>query len=290
MNMKTAKTASVLKALGILAAILVHLPAARATGIDLPMIEVGGGLQNEASETVNILLRVSVDNLTVHSRPDNRPNLVIARIKGNAVLSQGAFNGSADSMASRLPYADIEFVPLTMRLGEGIGGQQLRILPSNFGTNIQLNQKAVVRVMAIGVGRDYLGPSGIDDRILVYAKFAADALGYKMARHVTDSVHFEGADLFALQGEVGAVMLAGPFKIRVAFGAGVDVSIGDNVGATGDADGWSLRSDVSAYNEISVDISKFFRFFVRNAYYSVVDSRAKTPRGYALTVGATFIF
>lgn len=245
--------------------------------LDPPMIEIGSGA-DVTTQGVDVLLRVNIDNLTVH-RAGGRVTWVLARIKGNLSMDTG-------SDGRRIPYSDIEFVPVTFRTGAGLSGVGVRVLPTRLGTNVRLDQDLVVRVAVAGVETAHLGPSGVSERILVYAKVAADALGFKLANHAHDALRFRGLGIGAVNAEVGAILAApSGFKVRVAFGASADISVGDGPGQ-----GWSVRSDMAAYNEVSVDLWRFLRLFVRNGVNAVTGTGFDDRAEYQLMAGATFIF
>jgi hypothetical protein len=268
----------------VLAAATAASTPAFATDFDPPMIEIGGGVEAHASGPINVLLRVSVEGVTV-TDPGHYA-LVIAKMRGDLAL-----HSLPTGEGNRIPYLDIEFVPASLRLPGGLSGGELRILPTHVGTNIHLNQDVNLRVDVAGVEMGYLGPSGINERTLLYAKLAADALGYKMASRLSDAgadnATFRGFDVGALNGEAGLVFAPGnaSFKVRVAFGANADLNVGGNVGH-----GFALESDLGAYSEVSLDIKKFMSLFVRNSYRTEINSGFDTQSEYQLLLGAIFIF
>jgi hypothetical protein len=248
--------------------------------VDRPMIEIGSGMEAHPGAPVNVLLRVSIEGVTI-SNPRSKlySSLVLARINGNFALS-------AQADGRRLPFMDIEFIPVDVRTGDGLSGLGFRALPTRLGTNVRMNQGLTVRVDIAGVETSYLGPSGISENMLVFAKVAADAMGYKMATHISDSYDFHGVNIAALSGEAGiAYALGMGLKVRIAFGGTADLSVGGNVGM-----GFALMSDLSAYNEISLDIKKFMRLFIRNGVSTRMNGGLADTTEYPLLLGATFIF
>jgi hypothetical protein len=245
-----------------------------------PMIEVGGGMDVHPGQTVSVLLRVSIEGVTIGTpRGKTFSSMVLARMKGDLALS-------AQSDGRPVSFMDIEFVPWSGRTGDGLSGVEYRALPMRFGTNIRMNQDTTIRVDLAGAETSFLGPSGFSDKALIFAKIAADALGYKVATHLTDTNDFHGVNVAAVNGEVGLVYALGTnFKARVVFGGTADLNIGGNVGT-----GFALESDLGAYNEISLDIKKFMRLFIRNGLNSRINGGVDTDTEYQLMMGATFIF
>ena len=239
-----------------------------------PMITFGSGVET-TTEQVNVLLQLNFDNLTLE-HPGSSTIYVLARLRANV-----AINPSSDGPT--VPYSDIEFIPVVARTGVGVGGRGLRILP----TRININPDLTVRVDVAGLETAYLGHTGFSERAMIYAKVAADALGVKMANFAYDAVHFRGVNIAALNAEAGLIFAAsGGVKVRVAFNVSADVSVGNNEGGYG----WSIRSDMIAYNEISVDLTRFFRLFVRNGVNVGLNSGFDPVADYQFMGGGTFIF
>ncbi|MGK5085816.1 hypothetical protein WDW37_21210 [Bdellovibrionota bacterium FG-1] len=277
--------------LALLGLLLVSLAPifGHAADVTPPMIEVGAGIEADPYDPVEVALRVNVEGMGLR-HVAGIPALVFARLRGDLAVA-------TDANGRRITYADVEFVPAVFRTGEGVSAREIRVLPTHVGTDIHLNQDLVIRVDAIGVGTRYLGPSHISERALIYAKVAADALGYRMATHLSDHAHFYGVNLVALNAELGLVIATGPFKVRITFGGAADLNLGGNVGQS-----FAIESDIKAYNEVSFDVAKFFRIFIRNSlnaafHSSPFGTSEADPQGdngteydYQFMAGATFIF
>jgi hypothetical protein len=265
-------------ALGLTATTLLPATSTARAEVERPMIEVGAGVESQALETFRVLLRVGIDGFTFHR--EGHSTFVIATVHGNFA--------TMESEGRKIPYMDLEFVPVTMRTGDGLRGGSYRFLPGRYGTNIRLNEDATVRVDVVGIEKGVQGASPFGPKALLFAKVAADAVGYKMAAHLTgEQGTFHGANLAGVSAEAGlAIIASNTFKVRLALGGTADLSVGSN---TGDP-GLALYSDFSAYAEVSLDIKRFFRLFVRNGLNGVTGAGFDTITEYQLMMGAQIIF
>jgi hypothetical protein len=257
---------------------LVSLPAAQAN-VTRPTIEVGGGLESApAGDSLDVLLRLNLDGVGVHA---NGMHFVIAHIRGDLGVSP-------TDAAQRIPYMKIDFEPVALAMGDGFNGSTIGVLPVEVGINVRLDESLMVRVDLVRYEKDYIGPSHLSDRALLYAKLAADALGYKMANHVSGIGGFHGGNVATLQAEIGMMLAAGHhIKARIALGGNADLNLGGNAGG-----GFAVESDMQAYAEVSLDVTRFLRFFVRNGVGAVVNSGDGIPNcaEYQLLAGAMFIY
>jgi hypothetical protein len=247
--------------------------------VERPMIEVGAGVESQSLETFRVLLRVGLDGFTFHK--EGHSTLVIATVRGDFATVE-TDNGR------QVPYMDLEFVPLSLRAGDGLKGGSYRFLPAQFGTNVHLNEDATLRVDVVGIEKGYQGPSPFGAKALLYAKFAADALGYKLAARVTSDLGtFHGVSVAAARLEGGITVVANEaIKLRIAFGARADVAAGMNSGPGK----FGLQSDFGIYNEITLEIKRLFRFFVRNGLNGTAGAGFDTMTEYQLMAGAQVLF
>lgn len=260
-----------------LAAILVATTAARA---DRPVITWGGGaITTPASHPVSsmsVLLRVGVDGV---KQDLFGLHCTLAQIQGDLAVDP---RSAADQ---RLPYLDIKFTAAACPLGDGVSGGKLKALPVAAGSNMRLDQKLRLRVDAIGYEKNYMRPTQFSEDVVVFAKLAADAIGYKLVSHLSELGGFHGFNLGAVNVEVGAILATKRITARIVFGGSADVSFGGNIGS-----GFALQSDLEAYCEFTADINRYLRFFIRNSLLKSINSGSDDPSQYQLLVGAVFIY
>jgi hypothetical protein len=260
-----------------LAAVLIATTAARA---ERPVITIGGGgITTPASSPVSnmsVLLRVGVDGV---KRDLFGLHCTLAQIQGDLAVDP---RSAADR---RLPYLDIKFTAIDCPLGDGVSGGKFKVLPVNVGSSMRLDQNLRLRIDAIGYEKNYMQPIQFRDDTVIFAKLAADAIGYKMVSHLSEIGSFHGFNLGSVNVEVGAILATDHVTVRIVFGGNADVSFGGNIGG-----GFAIQSDLEAYSEITADVSRYLRFFIRNSLLKSYNSGSDDPAEYQLLTGAMFIF
>ncbi len=254
-----------------------------------PMIEVGGG--TEASLTsggMNVLLRVGFG--LRHTPESGEPGdvlgpeqLIWAHVNGDFAISPTGEGGG-------LPFMDINFIPVHNQLsvisenGNSVMGD-LQLLPINVGRDIRLDEAVTVQVAVVGVKFGIVRVQ--NEHVALFAQMAANALGYKMASHVSGLGTFHGVHLLDLGAEGGvAFTINDNFMIRLVVGASADIALGGNVGG-----GFSAYSDMRAYAAIRVDIAQFIQLFAQVSMGGAWDSGNSSFNGYPqFMAGITFIF
>jgi hypothetical protein len=248
---------------------------------DVPQITITAGGMTEpldgVASTLNLMFRVSADGV---ERDIQGHRCVIAQV-------QGDFAVDARSAAEhRLPYLDVRFTGAECPNGAGLRATKYRALPIAIGRNLRLDERLNLRVDAVGVEKDYLGAAFGSDRVMLFAKLAADAIGYKLVSRLSGPGGFQGVDVAAVNAEIGSVLMARDIPVRIVFGGSADVSAGGESQA-----GFAVRADIEAYSEVSADVTRYLRLFVRAGWDKAIESGQDVdPSDFRLLAGATFIF
>jgi hypothetical protein len=255
-----------------------------------PMVEIVAGTESALTQGgMNVLIRVGVG---VSQSPEDTDagdmlgpeQLVWAHLRGDFSIDPSA------SGANALPYLDMSFIPVHNQLsvirenGDAVMGD-LQLLPTRVTRDIRLDRSVGVKVSVVGIQLGTVRAQS--EHVSLYAQLAADAIGYKMAAHVSSLGTFHGFHLAGLGAEAGAAFLVNEnFTVRVALGGNADVNFGGNVGS-----GFAVQSDMDAYLAVKADIAKFIQVFVRAGLNAMCDSGESgcqwSPQFMA---GATFIF
>ncbi|AKJ01023.1 hypothetical protein ATI61_112281 [Archangium gephyra] len=230
-----------------------------------PVFELGaGGLQNDGSAW-NALLRtrfmvretvVPEDTWDAVRTPEY---LLWASLDGHLAL------GSSPAGVT-VPYADLRFTPVQRRfeLNNAATGEELAIgvvlLPTRLTRLLALDRSFGVEASVIGV-RGRLGRHfGERRRVGVFGSLALDSPGYKAALHPSDRHAFQGVLATTLAVETGAELLLGTqLRLGLVLGGRVGPGFGWDAGGGG----FSAPSDLGAYAEAQVDVTRFSRLFVR---------------------------
>jgi hypothetical protein len=241
-----------------------------------PMIDIGSGTETASRGAgVNVLLSAGFG----YRIDGAHMNLVLARIKTDVAVS-------TLEDGSRVPALDIEFVPAA--LGVRIIG--LRAFPTRITRDVRIDQEAAVRVNVVGFWYDSLPDGRVDptrdeNDLIPFVRVAVDALGYKMASHVSALSAFHGVSIGAIAAEGGiATRLSDAFTVRVSVGGSADVALGGSAG-------FSLQSDLNAYTQVAADIRELVTLFVRGGARTSADTGTEFGQtSFQLLAGATFHF
>ena len=255
-----------------------------------PMVEIGAGTESALTQGgMNVLIRVGVG---VSQSPEDTDagdmlgpeQLVWAHLRGDFSVDPSATGAAA------LPYLDMTFIPVHNQLsvirenGDAVMGD-LQLLPTRVTRDIRLDRSIGVRVSVVGIQLGTVRTQS--EHTALYAQVAADAIGYKMAAHVSSLGTFHGMHIAGLGAEAGAAFLVNEnFTVRLALGGNADLNLGGNT------NGFSVQSDMDAYLAVKADIAKFIQIFARAGINAMCESG--NGRGCEWSpqfmVGATFIF
>jgi hypothetical protein len=250
------------------------------------MIEVGVAEQTAWLSGTNVLLRASVGiRKSMPMKPPSddgevsQEQLVIAHITGSVATLPS-------SDGSKLPYVDIEFVPVTDVRGQlQADGKALNLelsaLPVALKRDINLDEfevKVAVAKAQLGIVRPQSA------HVALFAQVAADALGYAMMSHIKNAglSTFQGMHVVSLDAAAG-----------VAFTISDNFSIRAELGAKADLNWWDTRfqSDQKAYLEIRADLYKFMQIFLQASMVGNWDSGNNFYQGGPeLMAGITFLW
>jgi hypothetical protein len=285
-NTPFAATLGFITALGIAGgAVLADGPRTR------PMIEIGAGSESAITQGgMNVLIRVGVG---VSQSPEDTDagdmlgpeQLVWAHLRGNFSIDPSATGLDA------LPYLDMSFIPVHNQLsvirenGDAVMGD-LQLLPTQITRDIRLDRSIGVKVSVVGIQLGTVRTQS--EHVSLFAQVAADAIGYKMAAHVSSLGTFHGFHLAGLGAEAGAAFLVNEnFTVRLALGGNADVNFGGNING-----GFAVQSDMDAYLAVKADIAKFIQVFVRAGINAFCNSGHASGCNWSpqVMLGATFIF
>ncbi|HYO57973.1 hypothetical protein [Archangium sp.] len=241
-----------------------------------PRIEAGGGgFQGIGSDwkallRVGFVLRETVVPEDAWDAVRTPEYLLWASLDGHLALSLDppgdlAFPGEVFRHIA-LPYAHLRFTPVERRfeMNNSATGDELAagmaLLPARLTRFIALDRKLGVEASVAGV-RGRLGTRlGKQQRVGVFVSVALDALGYKTAFHLSDAGAFHGVHVATLAAETGAELLLGEqLRLGLVLGGSAGLGLGWDRGG----DGFSAPSDLGAYAEAQVDVTRFSRLFVR---------------------------
>jgi hypothetical protein len=258
-----------------------------------PLFEAGvGGLQ-AAGPGWNALLRtrfmlretvVPEDTWDAVRTPEY---LLWASLDGHLALGSGP-------AGITLPYADLRFTPLHRRfeMNNAATREELAIgvvlLPARFTRFLALDRSFGVETSVAGV-RGRLGRRfGERQRAGIFASLALDAAGYKSALHRSDGESFRGVHAATLAVESGAELRLGTqLRLGLVLGASAGLGLGWDRGGGG----FSAPSDLGAYAEAQVDVTRFSRLFVRGQFEALHEpGRERTLSAPLLLGGAAFTF
>ncbi|WP_375771190.1 hypothetical protein NR798_09905 [Archangium gephyra] len=258
-----------------------------------PRLEAGGGGFQNGGTGWNALLRLRFllhetvgpeDTWDAVRTPEY---LLWASLDGHLALGSGPAGVT-------LPYADLRFTPVQRRfeLNNAATGEELAVgvvlLPARLTRFLALDRSLGVEASLAGV-RGRLGRRfGERQRVGVFASLALDAAGYKSALHPSDGEAFRGVHAATLAVETGAELLLGTqLRLGLVLGGSAGLGLGWDRGG----DGFSAPSDLGAYAEAQVDVTRFSRLFVRGQLDAFREpARDRTLSTPALLGGATFRF
>ncbi|HZI07377.1 MAG TPA: hypothetical protein VEZ71_25385 [Archangium sp.] len=258
-----------------------------------PLLEAGGGGFQNAGTDWNALLRTRfVLRETVGPEDEwdavRTPEYLLwASLDGHLALSSGPAGVA-------LPYADLRFTPVQRRfeLNNAATGEELAIgvalFPAHFTRFLALDRSLGVEASLAGL-RGRLGRRfGGQQQVGVFASLALDGVGYKSVLHPSDGEAFRGVHAATLAVESGAeVRLGTQLRLGLVLGGSAGLGLGWDRGGGG----FSAPSDLGAYAEAQVDVTRFSRLFVRgqlDAFHEPGRDRLlSTP---ALLGGAAFRF
>ncbi|HEX5747110.1 MAG TPA: hypothetical protein VFZ09_12780 [Archangium sp.] len=230
-----------------------------------PVFELGGGGFRNVGSAWNALLRtrfllhetvVPEDTWDAVRTPEY---LLWASLDGHLALGSGPAGVT-------IPYADLRFTPVQRRfeLNNAATGEELAVgvvlLPMRFTRFLALDRSFGAESSVIGV-RGRLGRRfGERQRAGVFAALALNSPGYKAALHPSDGHAFQGVHATTLAVETGAELRLGTqLRLGLVLGGSAGLGLGWDLGG----DGFSAPSDLGAYAEAQVDVTRFSRFFVR---------------------------
>jgi hypothetical protein len=244
-----------------------------------PMIEIGGGGAAGLADGGGFLVRVGF-SVAGDSGSDGINALYLARLKGDVVATPDG----------TLPYLDLEFVPIALgaaadtdrALQTEIG--TIRLLPTRVTRDVRLNESYVVRVDVLGLSLDM--PISMPGKVELFARVAADALGYKVVSHVNQTGTFHGLNVLDAELGVGARFNAtDKLSVRILVGGAADVNLG------GSGNGVAFQSDMKAFARLSADVSELVRFFVEGSLRGTVETGGPGFLSHSqLLAGAVFFF
>ena len=256
-----------------------------------PLFELGGGGFQNGGSAWNALLRtrfilhetvVPEDTWDAVRTPEY---LRWASLDGHLALGSGPAGVT-------VPYADLRFTPVQRRfeLNNAATGEALAIgvvlLPMRLTRFLALDRSFGIEASVIGV-RGRLGRHfGERQQVGVFGAVALDSPGYKAALHPSDRLAFQGVQATTLAVEAGAELLLGTqLRLGLLLGGSAGLGLGRDRGGGG----FSAPSDLGAHAEAQVDVTRFFRLFVRGqleAFHEPGRNRLlSTP---VLLGGATF--
>ncbi|MCY1075028.1 hypothetical protein [Archangium lansingense] len=258
-----------------------------------PQLEAGGGGFQSAGSDWNALLRmrfvlhetvVPEDAWDAVRTPEY---LLWASLDGHLALGRGPAELT-------LPYADLRFTPVQQRfeLNNVATGDELAVgvvlLPARLTRFTTLDRSFGVEASLAGV-RGRLGKRfGERQRAGVFASLALDAVGYKAALHLSDGHAFQGVHAATLAVETGAELLLGEqLRLGLVLCGGAGLSLGWDPGGGG----FTAPSDLGAYAEAQVDVTRFSRLFVRGQLDALHEpGRDRTLSTPTVLGGAAFRF
>jgi hypothetical protein len=255
-----------------------------------PMIEIGGGTEAAWNQGFNVLLRVGFG---LRQRPADRregevhgpQQLIWAHINGDFAFSPEGDGGG-------LPYMDVRIIPYHNSISVVSDPElsvmgELKLLPTQLGRDIRLDQDFTLRVSVVGV--EFGAVNMRSEKVALVAQVAADVVGLRLATHVSELGRFLGASIANIGAE-GGVAFPGLFPsedsiLRIVLGGTADIALGGNRG-----DGFALQSDMRAYLAIKADINNFIQVFLRGGINAACNTGQQCWSSPELMAGATVLF
>lgn len=258
-----------------------------------PVLEAGGGGFRSAGSAWTALLRTRFVLLETVGPEDawdavRTPEYLLwASLDGHLALSR-------DPAGVSVPYADLRFTPVQRRfeMNNADTGEALAVgvalLPARLSRFLALDRSFGVEATLAGV-RGRLGRRlGERQQVGLFMSLAVDALGYKAALHPSDGHAFQGVHVGTVAAETGAELLLGrQLRLGLVLGASAGLGLGWDSGGMG----FSAASDLGAYTEAQVDVTRFSRLFVRGQLDAFREpGRDRTLSAPTLLGGAAFRF
>src|SRR5690606_38860749 len=105
-----------------------------------------------------------------------------------------------------------------------------------------------------------------DRGLQTYLKLAADAVGFKMLATGVERGLFIGGRLAVASAELGQLLHFSPgYTLRFAVGGSADLALGAHLSSHQNPGGFAAQSEPEAYAEISLDLARSVRLFVRGS-------------------------
>jgi len=188
------------------------------------------------------------------------------------------------------PYVDVKFSPIMdekkwINPDTGVNKNRLtRWTPVNVVRNFNLDQELVVKASVIGVtlGVD----QDISEKVIVFAQLAADAVGAKYAKYLSESSSFKGVHLGKLNAEAGfTYAFDTDFTVRFSVGGEADMNWNASF-AKG-----RYQADMQAFATLKADVWRFISVFARASWGAMWDSgNDKFVHGPQALVGLNIVF
>lgn len=256
-----------------------------------PLFELGGGGFRSTGTEGNGLLRVRFQ-----LRETVVPEDTWDAVRTPEYLLWASFDGhfapGFGPAGVSLPYADLRFTPVQRRfeLNDGATHEELAIglvlFPARLTRFLALDRSLGVETSLAGVfgrlGRRF----GKRQQAGAFASLALHGAGYKSALHPSDGEAFRGVHAATLAVETGAELRLGtPLRLGLVLGASAGLGLGWDRGGSG----FSAPSDLGAYAEAQVDVTRFSRLFVRGQLDALHEpGRDRTLSAPLLLGGAAF--
>ncbi len=258
-----------------------------------PTGEFGGGGRQGAGSDWEVLLRVRFvlrETVVPEDAWDavRTPEYLLWASLDGTLAAGGLFHEAT------LPHADLRFTPMERRfeLNDASTGDTLAVgvafAPVRLTRFLELDRKLGVEASVAGV-RGRLGTRlGERQRVGVFASLALEALGYKAALPLSDVGTFQGVHVTSLSLEAGAELWLGE-RLRLGIVSGGSAGVG--LGWSHDRSGLSSLSDLRAYAEGQVDVTRFFRLFARGQLDALLESGSdRTRSAPTVLAGAAVLF
>ncbi|PTL83644.1 hypothetical protein [Vitiosangium sp. GDMCC 1.1324] len=238
--------------------------------------ELGVGGFNSAGSTWNVLLRtrfvlretvVPEDAWDAVRTPEY---LLWGALEGTLAVNPGPLGGQAAPgkvfNRTALPFANIHVTPVERRfeLNNAATGDTLAVgvalAPVRLTRDTRLDRSLGVEVSAASARARQGMSLGERQHVRLFAAVVLEGPGYKAALHLSDVGAFHGVHLATLAAEGGAELLLGEqLRLGLILGGRAELSLGWSRGGGG----FSAPSDLEAYAEAQVDVTRFLRLFAR---------------------------
>jgi hypothetical protein len=214
--------------------------------------------------------------------------LLWASLDGRLAVGPGPVGGMArpDALSGQasLPYADLRFTPVERRfeLNNAETGDTLAVGvalgPMRFTRFTRMDRRLGLELSLAGAQVRKGTRFGEHRRLGVFASAALDAVGYKAAFHLSSLDTFHGVHAASVLAETGAELRLGEqLRLGLVLGGSAGLSLGWSRG-----DGFSAPSDLGAWAEAQVDVTRSLRFFARGQ----LDALREPARGQLLSAPA----